>query len=271
VSVVGVDVNASSWDATLEPCADSAGGVAIRLGVGSVRDIGEPLAKALAAGRPFASLEDVVRRTGAGRSAMEALATAGAFGCFGLDRRRALWAAGAAADGRADRLPGTAVGVHAPALPPMGEADVVAADLWATSVSPNDHPIRFVRPRLDALGAVTIDRLPSLANGSRVLVGGVVTHRQRPATAQGTVFISLEDETELLGPVPPRCPDASGAADPGDARADGRRDQPARDPDRSARPGDRRREGSRLPLSSLRSRTGAPYSTADRRTPTVRS
>jgi error-prone DNA polymerase len=196
--VVGVDVNASSWDATLEPCADSAGGVAIRLGVGSVRDIGEPLAKALAAGRPFASLEDVVRRTGAGRSAMEALATAGAFGCFGLDRRRALWAAGAAADGRADRLPGTAVGVHAPALPPMGEADVVAADLWATSVSPNDHPIRFVRPRLDALGAVTIDRLPSLANGSRVLVGGVVTHRQRPATAQGTVFISLEDETELL-------------------------------------------------------------------------
>jgi error-prone DNA polymerase len=198
VMVKGVDVLASSWDATLEPCADGAGDVAIRLGVSSVRDVGESLAKAIAAGRPYASLEDVVRRTGAGRAAMEALATAGAFGCFGLDRRRALWAAGAAAEGRADRLPGTVVGVDAPALPPMGEVDVVAADLWATSVSPDDHPIRFARARLDALGAVTIDRLSSLANGSRVLVGGVVTHRQRPATAQGTVFVSLEDETELL-------------------------------------------------------------------------
>jgi error-prone DNA polymerase len=199
-----VDVNASSWDAMLEPCPESVGGVAVRLGVGSVRDVGESLAKAIAEGRPYTSLEDVVRRAGAGRAAMEALATAGAFGCFGLDRRRALWAAGAAAEGRADRLPGTVVGVSAPALPEMGEVDVVAADLWATNVSPDDHPIRFVRDRLAGMGAVTIEDLPSLANGSRVLVGGVVTHRQRPATAQGTVFVSLEDETGLLNVICPR-------------------------------------------------------------------
>ena len=200
----GVDVNASSWDATLEPCDGSAGGFAVRLGISSVRDVGESLAKAIAGGRPYASLEDVVRRAGAGRAAMEALATAGAFGCFGLDRRRALWAAGAAAEGRADRLPGVVVGVDAPSLPGMSRVDEVAADLWATNVSTDDHPIRFVRSRLDAMDAVTIDALPSLANGARILVGGVVTHRQRPATAQGTVFVNLEDETGLLNVICPK-------------------------------------------------------------------
>jgi error-prone DNA polymerase len=200
----GVDVNASSWSAILEPCEDSTGGVAVRLGLTSVRDVGDELAKRIADGRPYASLEDVVRRAGAGRPAMEALATAGAFGCFGLDRRRALWAAGAAAEGRADRLPGVVVGVDAPTLPGMSRIDEVAADLWATNVSTDDHPIRFVRSRLDALGGVRIDALPSLENGARVVVGGVVTHRQRPATAQGTVFVNLEDETGLLNVICPK-------------------------------------------------------------------
>jgi len=72
------------------------------------------------------------------------------------------------------------------------------ADLWATGVSPDGHPTKFVRPQLDAMGAVPADRLLSCENGSRVIVGGVVTHRQRPATAQGTTFINLEDETGLI-------------------------------------------------------------------------
>ena len=204
VVVRGVDVNASAADATLEPCSESAGGVAIRLGVGSVREVGEALAKAIAQGRPYVSLQDVVRRAGAGRPAMEALATAGAFGCFGLDRRRALWAAGAAAEGRPDRLPGVVVGVGAPALPDMSDVDVMAADLWATSVAPDGHPMSFARARLNAMGAVRFDRLWDVRNGSRVLTGGVVTHRQRPATAQGTVFINLEDESGLLNVICPR-------------------------------------------------------------------
>ena len=168
------------------------------MGVSSVRDVGSDLAERIASERPYASMEDVVRRTGAGRAAMEALATAGAFGCFGLDRRRALWAAGAAADARPDRLPGVVVGVSSPALPGMREIDVVAADVWATGIAPGDHPIRFVRPCLDELGAVPIDRLATLPHGRMVLVGGSVTHRQMPATAQGTVFINLEDESGLL-------------------------------------------------------------------------
>lgn len=204
VVVRGVDINASADVATLEPCPESTGGVAIRLGVESVRDVGESLAKAIADGRPYASLEDVVRRAGAGRPAMEALATGGAFESFGLDRRRALWAAGAAADGRADRLPGVVVGVDAPMLPGMTDADVMASDLWATGVAPNGHPLSFARSRLDAMGAVQIDRLMDVRNGSRVVVGGAVTHRQRPATAQGTVFVNLEDESGLLNVICPR-------------------------------------------------------------------
>jgi error-prone DNA polymerase len=198
VVVRSVDINASDALATLEPCPESEGGVAVRLGISSVRDVGEEVAKAIAAGRPYEHLEDVVRTAGAGRAAMEALATAGAFGCFGLDRRRALWAAGAAAEGRAERLPGVVVGVDAPELPGMSEVDRVAADLWATNISTDDHPIRFVRPRLDEIGAVRIDRLAEGRNGSMVAVGGVVTHRQMPATAQGTVFVNLEDESGLL-------------------------------------------------------------------------
>jgi error-prone DNA polymerase len=196
--VRGVDVNASAADATLEPCDGSTGGVAVRLGVCSVRDVGEDLAKRIADGRPYTSMEAVVRQVGAGRAAMEALATAGAFGCFGLDRRRALWAAGAAAEARPDRLPGVVVGVSAPELPGMRDVDVVAADVWATGIAPDDHPIRFARSRLDQMGAVPIGRLAELPHGRIVRVGGSVTHRQMPATAQGTVFINLEDESGLL-------------------------------------------------------------------------
>ena len=67
-----------------------------------------------------------------------------------------------------------------------------------TGISPDDHPIRFVREWLDGIGAVRIDRLEGMPNGAMVAVGGTVTHRQMPATAQGTVFINLEDEGGLL-------------------------------------------------------------------------
>jgi error-prone DNA polymerase len=138
----------------------------------------------------------------------EALATAGAFGCFGVDRRSALWAAGVVAAVRSDQLPGSAVGLEAPALPGLTAAEITVADVWATGVSPDSHPIQHLRERLDALGAVRIDRLDAvgrhLAAGDpeqtppRVLVGGLVTHRQRPATARGVTFINLEDESGML-------------------------------------------------------------------------
>src|SRR6185436_21058601 len=93
------------------------------------------------------------------------------------------------------RLEGVVTGADAPALPGMSEVELAAADLWATGLSPDRHPVQYARPHLDALGAVPVAELQRIAHGTRVLVGGVVTHRQRPSTAQGTTFLNLEDET----------------------------------------------------------------------------
>jgi error-prone DNA polymerase len=200
VVVRGPDVNLSAATATLEPLGEPAAGAdwAVRLGLTYVRTLGEDLAELVAAGRPYASMTDLVRRTGAGEAQVEALATAGAFGSLGLERRAALWAAGAVAQARADRLPGATVGTEAPRLPGMSPVELGAADLWATGLSADSHPVQFARERLDALGAVPADGLAAVAPGARVLVGGVVTHRQRPATAGGTTFLNLEDETGLI-------------------------------------------------------------------------
>jgi error-prone DNA polymerase len=170
----------------------------VRLGLAYVRSLGEDLAERVAAGRPYASMADLVRRTRVGEGHVEALATAGAFGSLGLERRAALWAAGAVAQARADRLPGTAVGVQAPRLPGMSPVELGAADLWSTGLSGDSHPVQFARERLDELGVVAADGLAAVPPGTRVLVGGMVTHRQRPATAGGTTFLNLEDETGLI-------------------------------------------------------------------------
>jgi error-prone DNA polymerase len=106
---------------------------------------------------------------------------------------------------RAEHLPGTAVGLEAPPLPGLTPAELTIADVWATGVSPNSHPIQHLRPQLDGFGAIRIDRLAALdapsdpeARPPRVLVGGLVTHRQRPATAGGVTFVNLEDESGML-------------------------------------------------------------------------
>jgi error-prone DNA polymerase len=118
-----------------------------------------------------------------------------------MSRREALWAAGAAAQERPDRLPGTALGVRAPVLPGMDAVEEMVADVWSTGLSPVCHPVEFAREYLDNVGAIPIGKLPTLEDGKRVLVGGVVTHRQRPATASGITFLNLEDETGMLNVV----------------------------------------------------------------------
>ncbi|MCC6436323.1 MAG: error-prone DNA polymerase [Acidimicrobiales bacterium] len=195
------DVNASAAAATLEPCEGSTGGVAVRLGVSSVRSLGDELADRIATGRPYRDMEDLRRRTGAGLPALEALATAGAFGCFGLSRRAALWSAGAVAQSGAGRLAGIVTGVRAPQLPGFSEQEEALADLWATGVSPDGHPTRFHRAEVAALGVVSAEGLRSVRHRAKVQVAGVVTHRQRPATAGGTTFLNLEDETGLINVV----------------------------------------------------------------------
>ncbi len=197
VVVHGPCVNASLAYATLENA-----GTEVRLGLGTVRHIGNDLAEKLAEERrgngPFASLLDLTSRLQLSVPQTEALATAGALGCFGMSRREALWAAGAAATQRPDRLPGVGSSSHIPALPGMSELELAAADVWATGISPDSYPTQFLRADLDAMGVLPADALGSVPDGDRVLIAGAVTHRQRPATAQGVTFINLEDETGMV-------------------------------------------------------------------------
>src|SRR5262245_22588179 len=224
VQVRGVDANASGVLATLEDSmhndhppvhsAPAAGGSpgtqeqapsgghpvpgqpAIRLGLAAVRNLGTDPAARIVAGQPYTGLEDFARRTALPARALEALAMAGAFGCFGVPRREALWAAGAAATIRAGQLPGTTVGLAAPPLPAMTAAQETFADLWATGTY-GTHPLAHVRQRLTEDGVIPAAALRTARAGAAVVVAGLVTHRQQPGTARGVVFLSLEDETGM--------------------------------------------------------------------------
>ncbi|TSD48284.1 error-prone DNA polymerase [Rhodococcus sp. KBS0724] len=200
VRVHGADVNVSLAHATVE-----AAGLEVRLGLGDVRSIGDALAEKIveqrARGGRFTSFLDLTGRVELTTAQAESLATAGALGSFGISRREALWAAGAAAGERPGRLPGMGASVTAPTLPGMSDVELAAADVWATGVSPDTYPTQFLRPQLDALGVVPASGLLDIADGDRVLVGGAVTHRQRPATAGGVTFINLEDETGMVNVV----------------------------------------------------------------------
>lgn len=210
VTVQRPDINASQAKATLE--RSTSGTLDVRLGLDSVRTIGTELAEQLAARRPvggWIGMDQLTAAVTLTSAQAEALATAGALdrlvptatdepaGAAAPVRRRALWAAGAAASNRAGMLAGSSVGLEAPPLPGMSEIEVVAADMWATGITPDGHPVEFSRDRLAELGAVTIADLAAIETGTRVLVPGAVTHRQRPATATGVTFINLEDETGM--------------------------------------------------------------------------
>ena len=207
VTVCRPCINASDEGATLE---GPTGNPVMRMGIASVRHVGDDLAEAIVADRiergPFVDIESLRRRIGVDRRVLEALATAGAFDRLDEytntsgDRRQALWAAGAMASTGAGQLPGIVTGVDAPQLPGMSDRELAQADLWATGVAADGHPTRFLRPELAEQGVITAEGL-KFHSGTKVLVAGVVTHRQRPATAGGTTFLNLEDETGLINVV----------------------------------------------------------------------
>ncbi|HVT65626.1 MAG TPA: error-prone DNA polymerase [Mycobacteriales bacterium] len=210
VETRGPDINASRAGCTLEPgdgasqcpCLD-APQPALRLGLSEVRSIGDELAERIVEIRdkdgPYLSLTDLAHRVGLSTDQLEALATSGAFECFGVSRRDALWVAGAAAAVKPGQLELAIVDEQAvPELPTMSVPEELYADLWATGVTPHRYPTALVRSRLDAMGVVSAEGLRQLEDHTRVLVGGVVTHRQRPATARGVTFVNLEDETGMI-------------------------------------------------------------------------
>ena len=197
-------VNRSEVGASLE--RGEAEEAVLRLGLGSVRGVGDATAARIVAGRPWTGGEDLVRRAGVTQAQLETLAAAGALdpeasdgGEEGTDataaRRRLVWAAGAAAQGTPDRLPGVVVGVEAPPLPTPSPYDSVGDDLWALGLAPERTAMHLARERLEAMEVRTALALEACADGERASVAGVVTHRQHPETARGAVFVNLEDET----------------------------------------------------------------------------
>ena len=178
------------------------GDLAVRLGLAEVTGIGRPTAERIIAererGGPYRDLTELVYRTGLTAAQVEALATAGAFDVLGLSRREALWAAGAAAQARPEYLPGIVTAVQPPLFTDLDGYETMVANLVSTGIAPGDHPVRFVRELLRERGVLSARDLRSAEPNRRVEVAGVVTHRQRPATASGITFLNLEDETGLV-------------------------------------------------------------------------
>ena len=178
------------------------GNWAVRLGLAGVTRIGTKVAERIVREREesgaYRSLEDLVRRTNLTTPQLESLATAGAFDCFELTRREALWRAGSAAGDREEFLAGSVVTVQPPLFADPSAFETLAADLWATGISTDDHPLAHFRADLTERGALSSKELRTAESGRRVELAGLVTHRQRPATASGITFLNVEDEHGLV-------------------------------------------------------------------------
>ncbi|HAM21244.1 MAG TPA: error-prone DNA polymerase, partial [Actinobacteria bacterium] len=201
VTVLRADVNVSSAIACLEPDPQTSS-ANVRLGLTSIKGIGTAVAQRIEAEQPFANLDDLARRTELNRAQLEVLATAGATSSLDQGRRReSLWSAGTVAHQSQDQLPGLIFGDSAPPLPPMSPDDTLIADIQTTGISVDSNPMQLLRHRLRGYPVVPADKLGARQHGSRVTVAGVITHRQRPETAAGVTFISLEDDTGLINVV----------------------------------------------------------------------
>lgn len=214
VTVLPADVNHSAWDCTLEEernCKMQSGNQAqqfafcnpfsLRLGLRMLSGLAEAQARRIEStrqrGGPFHSLEDFVRRTGLGRAVAVRLAQAGAMDSLGLDRRGALWHALAQdttplplldqLEPRPDERPAD--------LPALSAAEEVLADYRTAGLSLRAHPLSFLRAELAQRGVTPAGSLRDVADGQPVCVAGIVLVRQRPGTAKGITFVTLEDES----------------------------------------------------------------------------
>ncbi len=203
VEVRAADVNHSEWDAILEPSEE--GRLAVRLGLRQVEGLTEAEAKKLVSmrGQGYEISEQIRQRAGVSRKTLELLAAADTFRSMGLDRREALWdvrgqssssvlplfaASNVSEQGVADKVD----------LPQIPISEHVVQDYQTTRLSLKAHPLSFLRDHYGALGGVTAREINEQRNGASVLVAGVVLVRQRPGTASGVVFVTLEDETGVV-------------------------------------------------------------------------
>jgi error-prone DNA polymerase len=203
VEVRPVDVNLSDWDCTLEPGEP---GLALRLGFRQAKGLAEAeVAKLVAArGSGYRSAEQLWRRAGLDSRSLARLAEADAFRSLDLDRRQALWAVKGLGEAP---LPLFAFQEAVPIeesgadlemnLPEMSLSQHVIEDYRALQLSLKRHPMAFLRDRLARRGILSNKDLSNCRNGQRVQVAGIVLVRQRPGTASGIIFITLEDETGI--------------------------------------------------------------------------
>jgi error-prone DNA polymerase len=203
VVVRPIDVQSSSWQCTLETCAESAGDFAVRMGLRYVKGLGEgdwerlDLARRAAS---FKSLDDFVRRSGLYEGSLGALAEAGAFDSFGIERRTALWDVRRLAQTRNQSLH-LPTRETKPAFDPLSAFEEVGWDYRRTSHSARRHPLEPFRNMLAAHGLPDARTLAAGENGAKVRYAGLVICRQRPGTAGGVVFMTLEDETGFVNAV----------------------------------------------------------------------
>jgi len=196
VEVREVDVNASEWDCTLEDGA-------LRLGLRQVDGLHRDAADRLVAARPYRTVEELRTRGGVPVHAIQRLAAADAFRSLGLDRRAALW------DSRAlKQAPDLPLFAYAEArdegaeaepaqLPAMPLSEHVVNDYQTIRLSLKAHPMRFLREHYAARKFITAGQLKSVRDGKRLSIAGLVLIRQRPGSAKGVVFITIEDETGI--------------------------------------------------------------------------
>ncbi len=197
VTVLPIDVNHSDWETTLQPVENSPG-YAIRLGLQMVSGLPEKDARALVAARGagYETPGEIARRAGCSRRALDRLAQADAFSSMTMGRRQALWKA-SVLDGKVPPLFAAADLFDEPEtdLPVAEESQEVLADYLSTGLTLRQHPMSFLRPRLNSRRVAMAAELKNIPVGKTVLVAGLVLFRQMPGTAKGTLFITMEDET----------------------------------------------------------------------------
>jgi error-prone DNA polymerase len=207
VEVRPVSINDSHWDCTLE----ESGGryLAVRLGFRQVRSLANLHGAAIVGARgdvPYDCVEDVWRRAGVPRAAIERIAEADGFACLSEDRRQGFWKVRglgeaplplfAAADAREASFSPEGLEPTA-ALRPMTEGREVVEDYRTLQLSLRAHPLSFLRDELDAMGIVRCADLATIRDGRNIEVAGVILVRQRPGSAKGVLFVTIEDETGI--------------------------------------------------------------------------
>ena len=191
--ILPIDVTRSQWLCTIESTAT---GLAMRMGLRYVKGMREQAARALVearAARAFGSIHDLARRAQLDRDELETLAAIGALAPLGGTRRTNLWAAAMPHPGPLFADPPREVSP----LAEMADVERLAADYAGTSVTLGPHPMSLRRAALRARGVRSARDLAGVEDGARVHVAGSVIVRQRPGTAKGFVFLSLEDETGI--------------------------------------------------------------------------